>query len=125
MIEFMKGVKKKKLQVDFVCVHSYGGPSPEALVKRLEKVHKMYDRPIWITEFGVGDWDAASVEENRHSPEVVLRFMEKILPMLEKLDFIERYAWFPADLDSPPLGTSALWDMEGKLTPLGECYRDA
>ncbi len=125
MVEFMAGVKERDLRVDFVCVHSYGGPNPEALVQRLEKVHKMYDRPLWITEFGVGDWAAKSVEENQHSPETVQRFMEKVLPMLDDLDFLERYAWFPSMPDSGPLGTSALFDHNGELTPLGEIYRDA
>jgi hypothetical protein len=125
MIEFMAGVDERKLRVDFVCVHSYGAPNPTAFINRLTKIHKLYDRPLWITEFGVGDWSAKSVEENKHSPEVVLQFMEKVLPMLDKLDFLERYAWFPSGTDSPPLGTSALFDADGALTPLGECYRDA
>jgi hypothetical protein len=38
---------------------------------------------------------------------------------------VERYAWFPAKPDSRALGTSALFDADGKLTRLGECYRDA
>ncbi len=125
MIAFMDGVKKRGLRVDFVCVHSYGGPNADALVARLEKVHQMFgERPIWITEFGVGDWNAKKVEDNRHKPETVLRFMEEILPRLEKLDFVERYAWFPSGPKSGPLGTSALYDDTGKLTRLGECYRD-
>jgi hypothetical protein len=126
MVDFMKGVKERGLRVDFINVHSYGGPNPEALVKRLENVHRMFDeRPLWITEFAVGDWEAESVEKNRHKPETVLRFMEKVLPMLDKLDFLERYAWFPAKTTSIPLGTSALFNEDGSLTRLGECYRDA
>ena len=124
MTAFMAGVKERNLRVDFVCVHSYGGPSPEALVRRLEKVHQMFERPIWITEFAVGDWEAASPGANRHKPETVLRFMEKVLPMLDRLDFVERYAWFPAKPASIPLGTSALFNEAGALTRLGECYRD-
>ena len=50
--------------------------------------------------------------------------MEKALPALEKLDFVERYAWFPAKPDNRALGTSALFDAAGELTPLGEFYRD-
>lgn len=45
--------------------------------------------------------------------------------MLDKLEFVERYAWFPAKPDRAPLGTSALFHESGKLTPLGECYHDA
>ncbi len=125
MIEFMAGAKKRNLRIDFISVHSYGGPSPEALVKRLENIHQMFNRPIWITEFAVGDWEAKSVETNRHKPDSVLRFMEKVLPMLDKLDFVERYAWFPAKPTGAALGTSALHDADGQLTRLGECYREA
>lgn len=125
MARFMAGVEERQLRVDFVCVHSYGGPNARALVNRLEKVHEMYGRPIWITEFGVGDWQAKSVEENRHSPDEVLRFMQEVLPMLDDQDFIERYAWFPAAPDRIPLATSALFDADGQLTELGEYYRDA
>jgi hypothetical protein len=125
MIAFMDGVKKRGLRVDFVCVHSYGGPNADALVNRLEKVHQMFGCPLWITEFGVGDWKAKSPEQNQHKPETVLRFMEQVLPRLEKLDFLERYAWFPSKPTSAPLGSSALYDDNGVLTRLGECYRDA
>lgn len=125
MQEFMAGVKKRGLRVDFVGVHSYGGPSAEALVKKLETIHRLFERPLWITEFAVGDWDAKTAKENRHRPDTVLQFMEKVLPMLDRLDYVERYAWFPAETSSGPLGTSALFDPRGNLTRLGRCYRDA
>jgi hypothetical protein len=125
MQAFMKETKKRKLRVDFVCMHSYGPPDADHLIKRLHAVHKLYRKPIWITEFAAGDWKASSVAENEHKPETVLRFMEDVLPQLDRLDFIERYAWFPAKPDNKALGTSALLDETGKLTRLGECYRDA
>ena len=125
MTAFMDGVKKRKLRVDFICVHSYGGPNAEALVRRMERIGQLYRRPVWITEFAVGDWKAKSPEENQHSPETVLRFMERVLPMLNRLGVVERYAWFSASPESAPLGTSALFDETGALTRLGRCYRDA
>lgn len=51
--------------------------------------------------------------------------MEEVLPQLDKLDFVERYAWFPSKTDNKALGTSALFNPAGKLTRLGECYRDS
>lgn len=125
MTAFMAGVEKQKLRVDFVCVHSYGGPDARAFVRKLTRIHRLYDRPLWITEFAVGDWAAKSLRENKHSPGTVLDFMEEVLPMLEDLDCLERYAWFPARPDSAPLGTSALFDATGTLTPLGELYSEA
>lgn len=125
MQSFMAQVKKQKLRVDFICIHSYGIPDADKFIKRLHTIHELYEKPIWITEFAIGDWKAKSVEDNQYKPEKVLRFMKEVLPALEELDFIERYAWFPAKPDNKALGTSTLWDEKGNLTPLGECYRDA
>ena len=122
MKEFMAEVEKRQLRVDYVCVHSYGGPNAKALVQRLREVYKMYKRPIWITEFAVGDWKAKSIDKNKHSPEKIAMFMKELLPMLERLDFVERYAWFSASPDSAPLGTSALFNKDGSLTKLGKIY---
>lgn len=125
MKAFMSGARKRALKVDFVCVHSYGSANAEAFVKRLHEIHKLYDKPIWITEFAVGDWAAKTAAENRYRPSDVLRFMETVLREISRMDFVERYAWFPAKPDNHALGPSALFDEAGKLTRLGECYRDA
>lgn len=124
MKAFMAGVKKRGLRVDFVCVHSYGGPSADGLVTHLTSIQRLFKKPIWLTEFAVGDWQAKSPEKNRHTPETVLKFMEAVLPRLQRLDFVERYAWFSAGTASAPLGTSALFNDDGTLTRLGERYRD-
>jgi len=124
MKAFMQEVEKHQLRVDYVCVHSYGGTDAQALVKKLKEVHKLYGRPIWITEFAAGDWQAQSVTENRHTPEKVAQFMRELLPMLEKLDFVHRYAWYSASPDSASLGTSALFNEDGSLTELGKIYSE-
>ncbi|MEM8944449.1 MAG: glycoside hydrolase family protein [Planctomycetota bacterium] len=124
MKHFMAEVESRKLRVDYVCVHSYGGANANALVDRLTKVHEMYGRPIWITEFAVGDWTAKSAAENKYSPKQVAKFMREVLPKLDSLDFVHRYAWYSAAATSAPLGTSALFNEDGTLTRLGEIYRD-
>lgn len=124
MKAFMEGAKKRELKVDFVCVHSYGGTNADALIQRLHAIHKLFRKPIWITEFAVGDWNAKSPAENQYKPDQVLKFMEAVLPQLDKLDFLERYAWFPAKVENNALGTSALFADDATLTRLGECYRD-
>ena len=123
MKSFMAAVKKQKLRVDFICMHSYGGTDANAFMNQLQNVHKLFDRPLWITEFACGDWEAKSVAQNRHKPEQVLKFMKQVLPQLERSSFVERYAWFPAGADSAALGTSALFNKEGELTPLGKFYQ--
>ena len=125
MRAFMEGAKKRGFKVDFICVHSYGAPTADAFIKRLHAVHELYKKPIWITEFAVADWKAKSVAENQFKPDEILKFMEEVLPQLEKLDFVERYAWFPSSVDNKALCHSALYGADDQLTRLGECYRDS
>ena len=122
MHNFMEGVEKRNLRVDVVAVHSYGGPNPEALLNRLEKVHREFGRPLWITEFAVGDWQAKKTSEIRHSKETVAKFMRELFPALEQTDFVHRYSWFSASQSNRALGTSALFDEAGELTELGQIY---
>ena len=77
------------------------------------------NRPIWITEFSVADWNAKSTDQNRHSTEDVLKFMEDVLPALESLEYVARYAWFYANPTSKPLGNATLFDGNNHLTALG------
>lgn len=124
MKAFMKGVEERNLRVDFICMHSYAGPDADGLVNRIQTVSRAYGgRPVWLTEFAVGDWNAKTPEQNRFKPEQVLAFMRKVMPKLEALECLERHAWFPARPDSAALGTSALLDATGKPTPLGEFFR--
>jgi len=124
MKAFMKGVEERKLRVDFICMHSYAGPDADGLVNRIQAVSKAYGgRPVWLTEFAVGDWNAKTPEQNRFKPAQILAFMKKVMPKLEALECLERHAWFPASPADAALGTSALHDAAGQLTPLGEYYR--
>ena len=124
MKSFMEKAKRKGLRIDFVCVHSYGNTNSQAFLNRMEKIIKLYRKPIWITKFAVGDWQAKSAQQNKHKPKEILKFMEKTLPKLDRNRDIERYAWFPAPQNNKHLGTSALYTQKGALTTLGEFYRD-
>ncbi len=125
MKAFMKGVDQRGLRVDFICVHSYGGPGADSLVRRLEKVHSLYKRPIWITEFAVADWEAKSATQNRHKPEKIADFVSQVIPRLEAMDIVERYAWFHGGVSGTALATSKLFNPDGSPTLVGEAYRDA
>jgi hypothetical protein len=122
MKTFMKGVDDRKLRVDFICVHSYAGLNVEAFLGRLQEIHKLFQRPLWITELGVGDWQAKTREANRYHPDQIVRYLEQLLPRLETLDIVERYAWFPSKPESPALGPCALFNADGSLTKAGEMY---
>jgi hypothetical protein len=122
MSAFMNEVDRRGYRVDFIAVHSYMGKDANHFLRRLDKIHKMYRRPIWITEFAVADWEARKDKPNRYIPDDVYAFMETVLPALEETDYIERYAWFSAPMPSLPLAPSVLFNPDGSLTRLGRLY---
>lgn len=122
MTEFMTRADELGLRVDFVSVHNYGGPNALSLINKLKNTYNAYNRPIWITEFAVGDWQATSPANNRYSAQEVQDFMKEILPALDQIDYIHRYCWFPSNLESAALTSSALFDEESNLTQLGSIY---
>lgn len=123
MKEFMTKAATNGLRVDFVCVHNYGGINANSLKDKLIETHAEYNKPIWLTEFAVGDWNAPTPEDNKYSPAQVLTFMKDILAILDKLEFVERYAWFSAKTSNAALTSSALYNANGSLTQLGMYYR--
>ena len=51
--------------------------------------------------------------------------MKKVIPALDKREYVERYAWFPFDPTDKYGGASGLYDMNtGKLNSLGKVYRN-
>lgn len=122
MERFMAGVKKSGFRVDYIAIHSYGGPNAAAFLGKLERVYRKFGLPLWITEFGVADWQASTLEANRNSTKSVEEFMKAVLPKLDRLKYVHRYAWFSAGVDDPHLGPSALFNADGSLTKLGEIY---
>jgi hypothetical protein len=124
--EFMNRANSQGLRVDFVAIHLYGPPRPDWYLQRVDEVWQKYHKPIWITELGVADWHARGRPgANRFSPESVLACMQALLPELEKRSYVERYAWFGAgkfSLTHEQVRTSALFNADGSLTPLGQFY---
>eukprot|EP00873_Tetraselmis_striata_P010642 jgi/Tetstr1/430906/TSEL_020662.t1 len=122
MTEFMAGAKSRGYRVDFVAVHWYGGCGVEPFIKHLHEVHELYGLPIWITELGVADWKAKDCASNKFTPEQVQAFMRKLLPRLDALDFVHRYAWFCFHQNSRVGHCSALFAPDNTLTELGKIY---
>lgn len=123
MQDFMHGVEKRKLRIDSVAVHNYPSPSPDGFLNMLHRVHDLYRRPIWVTEFAVADWQAKYGAANRFSVSQVAGFMEAVCTEMDRIPWIKGYAWFPfAGKSSNALQTSVLFDASGNLTALGRLY---
>ncbi|OEU09879.1 hypothetical protein FRACYDRAFT_248129 [Fragilariopsis cylindrus CCMP1102] len=123
--EFMIKVDELDLRVDAIGVHNYGGINFNAFTTKMETIYeKCNHRPIIITEFAVADWNSTSVETNKFSSENVLNFMKQVMDWMEEpsQDWILGYAWFSFDIDDQYGTSSALFDSNDSLTPLGEYY---
>jgi hypothetical protein len=127
--KFLPEAKRRGLRVDFVCIHRYPDISdPDAVGKieaMLEGVHRKYGLPVWFTECGAADVTAWHQPQLRKpTAQMARNFLKKLLAMLERLPFVERYAWFSdRAVDEYRLGT--IFDLHAsRLTPLGKIYRD-
>ena len=122
MQKFMQGAAQKGYRVDFVTIHWYGSANPQDLLGYLARVHEMYHRPLWITEFCPGDWSAGPNHPNRYTAQQVADFMKVVLPAMNKLPYVQRYSWYSAGVDDYALGKGALFNKDGSLTDLGHIY---
>ena len=123
--DFMSRATEENLRIDFVAVHIYDVSNVDIFVQKLEEVFEKYGKPIWITEFALRDWRADNNNPNRYSEEDVLLFMQQLLPRLEELDFVHRYAWFDTSPNNPnyeKLRTADLITENNQLTSLGAYY---
>ena len=126
---FIPGAKRRGLRVDFVCLHMYPDIShPNAadwIVKMVEDAHRKYRLPIWLTEFGAADvaaWHHPQVCQP--TPEMARNFLEKILGLLERLPFVERYAWFADRVGVEYALGTIFHPRSSRLTRLGTILRD-
>jgi hypothetical protein len=122
MEEFMSRVVELCYRVDWIGVHWYGGPNVNSFKTKMQAVYEKYGKPILITEFAPADWSATTVQNNRHSAETVLNFAKEAIPWLEEQPWVMGYAWFSFEIDRPEGTSSALFNLDGTLTPLGQYY---
>lgn len=122
MEEFMARANELCYRVDWIGVHWYGGPNASSFQTRMKAIYEKFGKPIMITEFAPADWAATTVQNNRFSPQAVLSFAQEVLPWLEQQPWIVGYAWFSFNIDQPEGTSSALFDLNGAMTPLGQYY---
>ncbi|BCY13848.1 sigma-70 family RNA polymerase sigma factor [Actinoplanes sp. L3-i22] len=122
---FMTGAKDKGYRVDAIALHWYGSDFSAASVNQflgyVDAVHKRYNKPIWITEFGLMNF-SGSPKYPTDAQKVT--FIKGTTAGLEKRSFVERYAWFglPAVGDSVDFG---LYKDGDSPTEAGKAYRAA
>lgn len=128
--EFMAGVKERGYRVDFVAVHWYLAPwlrnefsvahAVDDLKSYLERVHKRYRLPVWLTEFSLVTWYQTTQHVQPRA--VQAEFLKEASAMMRSLDFLERWAWFSLN-PSPSAPRTALYNANGRITPAGREFR--
>ena len=126
--KFMPEAKRRGLRIDFICLHRYPDISdPHAadeILDMIEEAHRKYELPIWLTEFGAADVSAWHQRQlSKPTPAMAQRFIQRLIPALERIPYLERYAWF-ADRVSDEYGLGSIFDpTDSALTAFGEIYR--
>lgn len=124
LAKFMQGADSLHYRVNFIALHWYAAPNVGSFLNFVENAYKDYHLPIWITEFAVADYSAKTVSQNKYSPAEVLQFMKQVLPALDTMSFVQRYAWHSNPSHSASYWTSMLFDTGATypITKLGEYY---
>ncbi|GIM94274.1 sigma-70 family RNA polymerase sigma factor [Paractinoplanes toevensis] len=122
---FMSGAEAKGYRVDFITLHWYGSDFSDAAVNQflgyVDAVHKRYNKPIWITEYGLMNFSGSP---KYPSDAQKVAFISGSTKGLESRSFVERYAWFglPAVGDSVDFG---LYKDGDSPTAAGQAYKAA
>jgi len=125
--KFIPEAKRRGLRVDFVCLHRYPDISdPHAadeILDMIEAAHRKYELPIWLTEFGAADVSAWRQRQlSKPTPAMAQKFIQRLIPALERIPYLERYAWF-ADRVSDEYKLGSIFNpTESRLTAFGELY---
>ncbi len=123
MVQFMDGVAEQNLRVDYIAVHIYQPNTATLFTDPLKAVYERWGKKIWITEFGVRDDNTGGdPAKNRYTPAQMLSFTQTLLPQIEDMEGVDRYAWFNASPTMSGLWPCALIDSNGLPTIVGDYY---
>jgi hypothetical protein len=124
--QFMAGVAARHYRVNFIAVHWYGGDfATGAAVHQLESylraIHARYHLPIWLTEFALIRFGSTTVFPSARRQAA---FVTAATAMLQRLTFVQRYAWFALPA-TPGDGTAGLFWPGPTATSAGLAFEHA
>jgi hypothetical protein len=111
-IAFMKGAKTRGFRIDFLALHWYGDCGNTDGLRNFLDYYGAFGMPMWLTEWSCYKQDMPTNTS----------FLEKIIPVLESYERLERYAWYSNRTTSDSYQGAALFDSTGIPTPAGEVY---
>lgn len=128
LARFMAIAHRRHLRINFIALHYYQDFTDPNAVSRLRgqliSLHRQFGRPIWITELGALDISRWG-EPMQHAPtrSSAVSYMRRVFAMLDRLQFVRRYAWFTDSCWSDPgCRESSLFDARGRITAIGRAF---
>lgn len=112
---FMEKAEDKGYRVDYVCVHNYNKKTAASLKSFLDAEFAKYGKPIWLTEFQRHNNDNPTNADHE-------AYLSEVIPMLESLDYLERYAYFDFNTGGVTSATATLFDNGPVLNAKGAAY---
>lgn len=116
--EFMTKADARGYRVDYICLHNYAQRNANGLKNWLDNIHAKYGLPIWLTEFQ-RDVDTDNPTATDHQD-----YLEGVVTMLEDLDYLERYAYYNFNTETPSNSNASLFNGDGSVNAKGVFYRD-
>ncbi|MEP2775314.1 MAG: glycosyl hydrolase [Luteolibacter sp.] len=114
---FMSKAEAKGYRVDAISVHNYNKKTASSLKTWLTAEYNKYKRPIWLTEFQRDNGDNPTSAEQQ-------AYLAEVIPMLEGLWFVERYAYFNFNTGGVTSANATLFNNGPTLNANGEIYRN-
>lgn len=95
--QFMDKCHSAGCNVSFMALHWYGSyKDMDKFQNWVKNVHKNFNLPIWVTEFGI-------TAESNPSQDQVNKFADEAIKWMAKQDYVERAAWNGCyDISTPP-----------------------
>ncbi|MEN8772372.1 MAG: glycosyl hydrolase [Akkermansiaceae bacterium] len=113
---FMSKAEARGYRVDYVCVHNYNKKNASSLKSWLDAEYAKYNKPIWLSEFQRENNDDPSSADHE-------AYLAEVIPMLEELEYLERYAYFDFNTGAATSATASLFDNGPVLNAKGQIYR--
>lgn len=97
LVEFMDECNKLGCTIDFIAIHWYGTYHDMAAFKKwIKTIHKTFNKPIWVTEYGVTAASGSNMA-------AIKKFHMDATTWMQKVKYVKRAAWLGCfEISNPP-----------------------
>lgn len=115
----------KGFRVDFVTAHIYQDPSVNNFLSKIDALHDLWGKPVWVTETAVADFTAVAgsgVKSTRYTRAQVEQYMKDLWVELQKRPWLERFAWKTRSNTDEQMWFSSVFNSNFSRTSTGVVY---